>query len=46
MSVHSIADSRGYYHRLMQPIPGDHPCGLSLEYDSAFLMLQQNCNPS
>ncbi|ELI8105320.1 ImpA family type VI secretion system protein [Yersinia enterocolitica] len=45
MSVHSIADSRGYYHRLMQPIPGDHPCGLSLEYDSAFLMLQTKLQP-
>ncbi|EPZ8123099.1 ImpA family type VI secretion system protein [Yersinia enterocolitica] len=45
MSVPSIADSRGYYHRLMQPIPGDHPCGLSLEYDSAFLMLQTKLQP-
>lgn len=45
MSVPSIADSTGYYHRLMQPIPGDHPCGPSLEYDSAFLMLQTKLQP-
>lgn len=45
MSVQSIADSTGYYHSLMQPIPGDHPCGLSLEYDSAFLMLQTKLQP-
>lgn len=45
MSVQSIAESTGYYHRLMQPIPGDHPCGISLEYDSAFLMLQTKLQP-
>ncbi|AJJ63789.1 type VI secretion system protein TssA [Yersinia aldovae] len=45
MSVQSIAESTGYYHSLMQPIPGDHPCGLSLEYDSAFLMLQTKLQP-
>ncbi|MFV8800984.1 ImpA family type VI secretion system protein [Yersinia sp. LJYL362] len=45
MSVPSIADSTGYYHRLMQPIAGDHPCGPSLEYDSAFLMLQTKLQP-
>ncbi|CNK57303.1 protein ImpA [Yersinia mollaretii] len=45
MSVQSIAESTGYYHRLMQPIPGDHPCGISLEYDSAFLLLQTKLQP-
>ncbi|CNH99489.1 type VI secretion system protein TssA [Yersinia pekkanenii] len=45
MSVQRITDSTGYYHRLIQAIPGDHPCGLTLEYDSAFLMMQTKLQP-
>lgn len=45
MSVQNIAENTGYYHNLMQPIPGDHPCGLDLEYDAAFLLLQTKLQP-
>lgn len=45
MSVQNIAENTGYYRNLMQPIPGDNPCGLDLEYDSAFLMLQTKLQP-
>lgn len=45
MSEQSIATRAGYYHSMMQPIPGDHPCGKSLEYDPAFIMLQTRLQP-
>ncbi|MGE4802230.1 ImpA family type VI secretion system protein [Yersinia hibernica] len=45
MSVQNIAENTGYYRNLMQPIPGEHPCGLDLEYDAAFLLLQTKLQP-
>lgn len=44
MSVQNIA-ATGYYSNLMHPIPGEHPCGLDLEYDAAFLLLQTKLQP-
>lgn len=38
MSEQSIAERAGYYQSMMQPIPGDFPCGKNLEYDPAFIM--------
>ncbi len=35
----------GYYQSVMQPIPGEHPCGESLEYDPAFIMLLGKLQP-
>ncbi|MCT4715761.1 type VI secretion system ImpA family N-terminal domain-containing protein [Enterobacteriaceae bacterium H18W14] len=34
-----------YYQHLMQPIAGDAPCGESLDYDLAFIMLQSRLQP-
>lgn len=34
-----------YYQSLMQPIPGDAPCGEALDYDPAFIMLQSRLQP-
>lgn len=34
-----------YYSLLLQPIPGDAPCGVNLEYDPAFIMLQSRLEP-
>ncbi|AHK21779.1 ImpA family type VI secretion system protein [Yersinia similis] len=45
MSEQSIAERAGYYQSMMQPIPGDHPCGKNLEYDPAFIMLQTKLQP-
>jgi type VI secretion system protein ImpA len=45
MSEQSIAERAGYYKSMMQPIPGDHPCGKNLEYDPAFIMLQTKLQP-
>ena len=45
MSEQSIAERAGYYQSMMQPIPGDFPCGKNLEYDPAFIMLQTKLQP-
>jgi len=45
MNVQNIAESTGYYHSLLQPLPGEHPCGQSLEYDPSFLMLLASLQP-
>lgn len=34
-----------YYQSLMQPFPGDSPCGEALDYDPAFIMLQSRLQP-
>lgn len=34
-----------YYRDLLQPVPGDRPCGENLEYDAAFIMLQARLQP-
>lgn len=34
-----------YYQHLMQPIEGNAPCGESLDYDPAFIMLQSKLQP-
>jgi len=45
MNVQNIAESSGYYHSLLQPLAGEHPCGQSLEYDPSFLMLLASLQP-
>ena len=34
-----------YYHALLQAIPGERPCGESLEYDAGFIMLLSKLQP-
>ncbi|MTH46694.1 hypothetical protein GJV78_10615 [Escherichia alba] len=34
-----------YYQHVMQALPGDFPCGESLDYDPAFIMLQSRLQP-
>ncbi len=34
-----------YYHPLLQPLPGPSPCGVNLEYDAGFLLLQSRLQP-
>ncbi|MGV3346071.1 ImpA family type VI secretion system protein [Enterobacteriaceae bacterium LUAb1] len=34
-----------WYEGIMQPLAGDNPCGESLEYDPAFIMLQGHLQP-
>lgn len=40
LSLHSE-----YYQEIIQPLPGENPCGSSLEYDPAFIMLLSNLEP-
>ncbi|KAB8313462.1 hypothetical protein EH228_02030 [Erwinia endophytica] len=34
-----------YYQHLLDPIPGEWPCGENLEYDAGFIMLQSKLQP-
>ncbi|MTD38244.1 hypothetical protein GIX45_06245 [Erwinia sp. CPCC 100877] len=34
-----------WYQHLMEPIAGESPCGVSLDYDPAFIMLQSRLQP-
>ncbi|MFP2516977.1 type VI secretion system protein TssA [Buttiauxella agrestis] len=34
-----------YYQPLLSPVPGEKPCGVSLEYDSAFILLISKLQP-
>ena len=45
MNQYGSLTSSNYYQSLMQPIPGDAPCGEALDYDPAFIMLQSRLQP-
>lgn len=45
MNQHDSLTCSDYYQSLMQPIPGDAPCGEALDYDPAFIMLQSRLQP-